>query len=310
MTRKTPVNPYAALEAGQGFRKKSHFPVMEVLEQSLSDQKMIETNLVDDWGPLDRAGEEGVTAVTPSDEETEQSLSELKRSISEDGQQVPALLRPSKESAGRYEIIYGNRRLRACRELGIPLKALVENMDDRAALRAKGLENAARRPLSFYEKALFAQGIRKQGYSAAEVGQSMNLSKTGVRNLTRITSAVPKAVGLQLTPARTSGRPKWTKLAEAFEQGSVTEEIALRILEPHLDLTSDQRLDKLLAEISSRPKLAPPEREPVKGIKIKVGQGVSMKVAKGPFADWLNDNLDDVLTKLYDEFKATSKTEE
>lgn len=309
MGRKTAVNPYAALEAGKDFRKKSHFPVMEVLEQSLTDQKLIETDLIDDWGPVDRSPEEGVTAVTPQDGETEESLAALKASIKEDGQQIPALVRPSKATPGRFEIIYGNRRLRACRELGVKLKALVQDMDDRAALLAKGLENASRRPLSFYEKALFAQGIRQQGYSAAEVGSTMNLSKTGVRNLTRITTAVPKPVGLLLTPATSSGRPKWTKLAEAFEQQLISEDKAVSFLETVIDFTSDQRLDKLLAEILAKPKPANNERSPVKGVKIKTGQGVSVSVQKGPFADWLDQHLDDVLRKAHEDFEATGKEE-
>lgn len=305
MARKI-LNHYPVQTEGQGEESKVHFPVLDVLERSLSAIREIEPELVHDWGPADRL-DEGVTAVTPPDDDT--SFEQLRETIRENGQQVPILVRPSKQSPGQFEVIYGRRRLRACRELGIRVKANIQELDDETALLAKGLENANRRGLSFYEKALFAEQIIKEGNTAAKAGEVIGVSRTAVMNLTRITKAVPKRVGLQIGSAPTAGRPKWQKLAEAFEVKSITADRAIELLDQMADLTSDQRLDALLKEIAKRgaQSRVSNERSPVKGVTIKSGQGISVSVKKGAFADWLNEHLDEVLRKAHQEFEATGK---
>ena len=55
----------------------------------------------------------------------------LKNSISKNGQRVPVLVRPLE--GDRYNLIYGRRRLEACRELGIKVRAIVtEDEGDQA----------------------------------------------------------------------------------------------------------------------------------------------------------------------------------
>ncbi|MFV1591137.1 plasmid partitioning protein RepB [Phaeobacter sp. JH20_36] len=308
MARKT-LNAYTAMEAGQGADIGQHIPVMRTLQKSLRAIEEIDPDLIDDWGPIDRL-DEGVTAVTP--EETENSFEHLRDLIREHGQQVPVLLRPSKSNTGRFEIIFGRRRLRACRDLGIHVKANIQEMDDDTALMAKGLENAGRRGLSFYEKARFAEEIAEQDYTAAQVGSVLGVDRTAIQHFRRVTKAVPRGVGVMIGAAPGSGRPKWIKLAEAFEKGQVTTEHALVQLNQMADLTSDQRLDALLKDVAKRGAAhrVSNERSPLKGVTIKSGQGVSVSVKKGAFADWLDRNLDEVLRKAHQEFKATSKTEE
>ena len=124
----------------------------------------IDTNLVLAWGPKDRLDIE-LTAV--NSDEPHESIQELAASIAEAGQQIPVLLRPSKERDGHFEVIYGQRRILACRHLGLPVRALIRTIDDTDALMAKGLENSSRAELSYYERVRFAQAILDQGHSRA-----------------------------------------------------------------------------------------------------------------------------------------------
>ncbi len=56
----------------------------------------------------------------------------LKRSLAEEGQKVPVELRRHPAKPGRYyQLVYGHRRWRAAQELGIRLKAIVGDLDDR-----------------------------------------------------------------------------------------------------------------------------------------------------------------------------------
>ncbi|MFV1527616.1 plasmid partitioning protein RepB [Phaeobacter sp. JH209A] len=301
------LNAYDALAAGQGAKSQTHFPVLDVLESSLSAIRDIDPKLIDEWGPTDRM-DEGETAVSPA--AGDNTFESLKDNIAAIGQQVPVLVRPSAKSKERFEIIFGRRRLRACRELGIAVKANVQALDDQTALLAKAVENANRRDLSFYEKALFADGIAKQYSTATEIGDAIGVSRHTVQHLKKVTSAVPKEVGYLIGPAPNRGRRQWFQLVDAFTNGGATKQRATAFLEGVGELSSDERLDALISELTEKAKPQSASREPIKGVSIKAGQGVSMKVTKGPFADWLNNHLDDLLTRAHEEFKATSKTEE
>jgi ParB family chromosome partitioning protein len=306
MARKT-LNAYQALEAGKTDAPKTHFPVLDVLEKSLSVIREIDPLLIDDWGPADRLSE-SVTAVTPDEGDT--SFESLKENIASIGQQVPVLLRPSRSGRDRFEIIFGRRRWRACLELGIPVKANVKDLDDQTALLAKAVENSNRRPLSFYEKALFAEGISEQYKTASELGQALGVNRTTVQHLRKVSTLVPKDVGHLIGPAPNRGRRQWHALADAFQGKGITERQAINLLTQLEALTSDQRLDKLLEEIAAKPKTKANEREPVAGVKIKAGQGTATISAKGAFADFLNENLDSIITELHERFQATQTTEE
>ncbi|WP_422012767.1 ParB/RepB/Spo0J family partition protein [Roseateles sp.] len=85
---------------------------------------------------------------------------ELKESIQHDGEnQIPILVRPmgSNRAAGapNYELAYGHRRLRACRELGLRVRAIVEELTEGRLVERMHAENRERAKLSAYEAGLF-----------------------------------------------------------------------------------------------------------------------------------------------------------
>lgn len=294
---------------------KTSAPALGALQGSLASIREIDPNLIDDWGPADRLDE--FTAVNSDDDD--QSLEALKTSIQEGGQQVPILVRRSKTTDGRYEAIYGRRRLKACRELGIKVRANVQDLDDATALLAKGLENAARRNLSFYEKARFAEAIQTAGHDTATVRQVLNLSASGLSHLTKVTQNVPTKVGDLIGAAPKSGRPRWTELAEVFIAKKLNEKAALAILAKAAPETpSDDRLELLIKEATKRvprPNSGLAEVTPIDGVTIKSSRGaVSMSVKKtgtnAAFAKWLDNNLTEIIKKSYDEFTAVNPSDD
>ncbi|MGR1582578.1 plasmid partitioning protein RepB [Thalassobius sp. S69A] len=286
---------------------KTSAPALGALQGSLASIRELDPNLIDDWGPKDRLDE--FTAVNPEDDS--EGFEALKNSIREGGQQVPILVRRSKSADGRFEAIYGRRRLKACRELGIKVRANVQDVDDATALLAKGLENAARRNLSFYEKARFAEAIRAAGHESATVRQVLNLSASGHSHLTKVTQNVPSSVGDRIGAAPRSGRPRWTDLAALFADRKLTEKSALDLLSKISgSLTSDERLEALIKEASKRGTKMPnsaQEITPMEGVVIKAGRGsLSLSVKKSgvnaDFAHWLEGNLAEIIKKSYAEF--------
>lgn len=293
---------------------KTSAPALGALQGSLASIREIDPGLIDDWGPADRLGE--FTTVNP--DEDDDSFDTLKRSIQDGGQQVPILVRRSK-TEGRYQAVYGRRRLKACRELGIKVRANVQDIDDAHALLAKGLENAARRNLSFYEKARFAEAIVNAGHDTATVKQVLNLSAAGLSHLTKVTQNVPGRVGDLLGAAPKSGRPKWTSLAELFISNKLSEQVAVRVIEEcSPDLSSDDRLEFLLKEATRRGARqydGSSEFSPVEGVKIKSSNGsVSMSVRKSGanagFAEWLDNNLAEIIKRSFAEFTAVNSKDE
>lgn len=287
-------------------------PAIGALKGSLSAIREIEPEMIDNWGPSDRL--DMFTTVNTDDELKVDGFDALKQSIEQDGQQVPVLLRNS-STKGRYEIIYGRRRLRACRELGIRVRANLQDMDDATALIAKGLENAARRNLSFYEKARFAQAISLAGHSKETVRQVLNVSASGLSHLTKVTDNVPQEVGDLIGPAPKSGRPRWTTLAQAFVTKRATTEASKRYLAEFDPKTfsSDDRLDALLKGLSRRePQVAClSESTPLDGITIKSShESINVSVKRGgtnkDFADWFETNFETIIRKSYDEFTAVN----
>ena len=268
----------------------------------------IDTNLILAWGPQDRLGFE-LTAVNIA--EPNEAIRDLASSISEAGQQVPVLLRPSKERDGHFEVIYGQRRILACRHLGIPVRALIRTLEDTDALLAKGLENAGRAELSYYERVRFAQAILEQGYSRAEVCQALAISKNTLSQLERINRLVPAAVGEAIGAAPGAGRPKWTALATAFEKEQLIEKVALGVLGQSGELESDGRLDLVLKEVGKRGKQerSVEERSPLPGVQIKSGKsGLSVTVRRAgdntKFANWLDQNLDQLIQDSFERFQS------
>lgn len=266
----------------------------------------IETTLILPWGPQDR-----IELTTVNSTEDPDDVGDIAESIRENGQQVPVLLRPAVHSDGKFEIVYGRRRVLACQQLGLPVKALIRTLDDGEALIAKGLENASRQDLSFYERARFAAAILQQGYSREEAQKALSISKNTLSQLERVVRLVPEEVGTKIGAAHGAGRPKWMALAAAFDDGSLNKKAVLTLLATMPEENgSDARLQGVLDGVSKRgPKEArPTERSVMTGAAVKSTKSsfsLTVKRAGGSkeFADWLDDNIDRLIKESYQSFR-------
>ena len=144
----------------------------------------------------------------------------LKASIARNGQRVPILLRPLE--GYRYALIYGRRRLAACRELGIKVRAIVTEVESDQALRDQLLENQERRDLSFIERALVAAALLDGDHlSEAErsnkgVAEVLNLTEAGVSQLLGVVRVIGEDLVTAIGAAPGIGRPRWEELKKAM----------------------------------------------------------------------------------------------
>lgn len=91
----------------------------------------------------------------------------LKAEIASAGGNVqPIKVRPlpgGDSAAARYELVFGHRRYEACRQLGVPVLALVESLDDRGLFIEMDRENRARQDLSAWEQGVMYRRALQDG---------------------------------------------------------------------------------------------------------------------------------------------------
>jgi ParB family chromosome partitioning protein len=91
----------------------------------------------------------------------------LKEEIASAGGNVqPVKVRPVAvpgDDGAEYEIVYGHRRFQACLELGLPVLAMVDSVDDRGLFVEMDRENRTRKDLSAWEQGLMYRRALDEG---------------------------------------------------------------------------------------------------------------------------------------------------
>jgi ParB family chromosome partitioning protein len=120
------------------------------------------------------------------------NLQELTSSVKEHGVLQPILVRPL--PAGRYQLVAGERRLRAATAAGLKaIPALIEEIDDDTALEITVIENLQREDLSPIDEALiYDKMIRQRGYSIRKLAQKLGKDKGYLENRLRLADAPPE----------------------------------------------------------------------------------------------------------------------
>lgn len=189
----------------------------------------------------------------------EADVAELRENIRARGQRVPILVRPHPERTGEYRVVYGRRRLAAIRSLGVPARALVQELTDEEAVLAQGQENSARRDPSFIEKALFAAQLREANYASALIQDALVIDKAILSRMKSVTDSVPQALITAIGAAPNSGRRRWEELAELVREIGPVDLLDVAFSRPPApDSTSDDRLALAVRNIAR-------ERQVVRG---------------------------------------------
>ncbi len=115
----------------------------------------------------------------------EQELEMLKTSISQEGLLQPVLVRRVGE---RFQLIAGERRLRAAQELDLQsIPAIVTELEDDRLLEVALIENLQREDLNPVEVArAYQQLMRVKGWTQEALARSLGVSRSGVANTLRV----------------------------------------------------------------------------------------------------------------------------
>lgn len=128
------------------------------------------------------------------------------------GQSSPILVRPHPESDQRFIIVYGHRRAKAARELGVPVRAVIKPLEEISHVIAQGQENTARSDLTFIEKALFAKKLLGSGISKDDIKKALTVDDTLLSRMLSVAEQVPPSVLDAIGAAKGIGRDRWEEL--------------------------------------------------------------------------------------------------
>lgn len=115
-----------------------------------------------------------------------EAINELAQSLNEHGLLQPAVVRA--KSDGRYELVSGERRLRAALQVGWQqIPAMIIQVDDTDMAVLALVENVQRKDLNAIEKAKsFKRLMNAEGCTQEELAKSLSLDRSTVANMIRL----------------------------------------------------------------------------------------------------------------------------
>lgn len=267
----------------------------------------LDASLIDMAGVEDRLG---------IDDESQRKLEESLRTY---GQQVPVLVRPHPSQAGRFEIVYGRRRLKALKAIGVPVKAMVRHLDDHALVMAQGQENTARQDLSFVEKASFAAQLDASGHDRQTIADALTIDRPMVSRMLKVGNAFELAFLRKIGSAPSIGRDRWLTLAKLVqdpETKSRAEEATT--VDTFSDLTSDERFESIFKAANNKPtpKATAPAASEARTLRNQDGKalaevrrtprGVTLNISArtaGGFDKWLDTHAEELMREIHDRWR-------
>lgn len=214
------------------------------------EQKLIQGQTIVELDPLQIDN----SFVADRMEATEEQSAAFRELIRKHGQNVPILVRPKTEHSDRYEVAFGHRRLRAARELGIKVRAVVRVLTDEELVVAQGQENSGRTDLTFIERARFAARLEDRKFSREIIMAALNVDKAALSRLIAVATRIPDDVIEAIGPAPSFGRVRWQELTDLIDQeGNRERARALVTGSEFKHQDSDRRFEALVAGLRVRP---------------------------------------------------------
>ena len=182
-------------------------------------------------------------------------LEELKASIKEKGLLQPILVR----SAGNeYEVIAGERRLRAARALGLKqVPVTIKNVTDREALVLALVENIQREELNAIEEAQgFKRLIEEFHFTQESVAESVGKERSTITNLLRLLKLPADIQNYVITEKLSVGH---ARALLGIEDQKIQMNIAEEIIAKSLSVRQTESLVKKILEVNVAKKSALPK---------------------------------------------------
>lgn len=224
----------------------------------------------------------------------EKSLSELAASIAKHGLLQPILVRAKTE--GQYEIIAGERRWRAVKQLGqTEIPALIKAVSEQDQSEMALIENLQREDLNILEEAdAYKHLIEVWGYTQEKVAQAIGKSRPYVSNTMRLLQLPSQIRSWLANGALTAGHAR-TLLTIKDEQKQLA--LARNIIAAQLSVRAAE--DKTRTKAQTTPVMAPDVQAWQEKMESYFGSRIRLKSEKkGGKIEIFYENSDDFLRIL------------
>ena len=205
---------------------------------------------------------------------SQDELSELAESIKENGLIQPILVR--RRGDGIYELIAGERRLRAARLAGLTsLRAIIRNSSDEQAMELALVENLQRQDLNPIEAArAYQRLITEFGFTQEAVAQRIGKDRSSIANIARLLNLPADIQQLIESGGLTTGH---AKVLLGLPGPEAQLRLARHIMERHLSVRQAEQLAS--QSVRSRPpvKRTQPASDLEERLQRRLGTKVSIQ---------------------------------
>ncbi|MFA5959048.1 MAG: ParB/RepB/Spo0J family partition protein [Tatlockia sp.] len=242
----------------------------------------------------------------PRAEIDEEPLKALAASIRQQGLLQPLLVREI--SNGRYEIIAGERRWRACQLVGLTeIPVILRQVDDETAMAMALIENLQREDLNVMDEArAMHRLITEFGLTHQQVAELLCKSRASVSNLLRLLSLCPQVMKLLEYGDLDMGHARALLMLDAMQQHQVAQVVVAKNLSVRETERLVARVKEGKEEQPAKPDVSPLIKEQVKTLIARLNTKIKIKpttAGKGTLVihyDSLNA-LQTVMQQLMDE---------
>lgn len=185
-------------------------------------------------------------------------LENLAQSIRENGILQPITVRKREDK--KYELVSGERRLRAARLVGmVKIPSIVINIDDKSSAMFSIIENLQRQSLNFFEEAeAIEKLVGEYAMSREEVAQKLGLAPSTVSNKLRILR-LPEEMRFEL--ARSGLTESHARALLMLEDDNQRARALSIIVDRHLNVAESERMINQMINRNNR------SRNPLRGIR-------------------------------------------
>ncbi|MGI6036624.1 MAG: ParB/RepB/Spo0J family partition protein [Limnochordia bacterium] len=177
-------------------------------------------------------------------------LAELAASIEEHGLLHPIVVRPVPHG---YQLVAGERRLRACQTLGWErIPAIVREMDDQTTAELALIENIQRKDLDVFEEAEgYRRLIEEFGFTQEELARRIGCAQSTIANRLRLLRLPPE---IQEIISREMISERHARALLRLPDGEMQMAVLERIIGEGLSVKATERMVKTILEGEKRPR--------------------------------------------------------
>ncbi len=196
---------------------------------------------------------------------SQETILELAETIKAHGLIQPIVV---KKTADGFELVAGERRLRACREAGfVKIPAIIKNFTERESIEVALLENIQREDLNPMEEAsAYQKIIDKYSIKVTELAERLGKNRSTVANLIRLLQLPPEVQEMVSREKLSEGqaRPllslydkkKMIEVAEEVAKKGMTvrevEELVAKLTTPAKNKKAGSKIDPNILELESK----------------------------------------------------------